>query len=128
MIFGEPYSILSSNGFEEESPTLVTCTVKLLDPNTVGVPERTPPLERVSPSGRAPDSNDQEYEPLPPVAENVWEYGSPFVAAGKLVVTIVGVVNDSTSVICLSHVPRPTHINTSRKILFLAEYMTSSPI
>jgi hypothetical protein len=127
VISGEPYSTLSSNGLEEESPALVTCTVKLLDPNTVGVPERTPPMERVSPSGPVPDK-DHLYEPLPPVADNGWEYGSPIVAAGKLVVTIVGVVNDSTSVICLSHVPRPTHINTSRKILSLAEYVTSSLI
>ena len=49
----------------------VTCTVKLLVPTVVVVPDRTPLALGESPGGRLPEDNDQVYGLVPPVAENV---------------------------------------------------------
>ena len=50
----------------------VTCTVKLLAPVPVGVPEIVPVLRpSVSPDGKAPETTDQEYGVAPPVAARV---------------------------------------------------------
>jgi hypothetical protein len=50
----------------------LTCTVKLLVPVTVEVPEITPLLEEsASPLGRVPEEMDQVYGGVPPVAARV---------------------------------------------------------
>ncbi len=50
----------------------VTCTVKLLVPNAVGVPEITPVLDASKrPVGRVPEAIDQVYGVVPPVATSV---------------------------------------------------------
>jgi hypothetical protein len=41
-----------------ESPALLACTVKLLVPAVVGVPEITPPEDRLRPPGALPLSSD----------------------------------------------------------------------
>ena len=50
----------------------VTCTVKLLVPLLVGVPEITLLGARVRPAGKEPDINDQPYGGWPPVAASAW--------------------------------------------------------
>jgi hypothetical protein len=55
----------------------VTCTVKLLVPVAVGVPEITPvPDARVSPAGKAPEMIDQLYGGVPLVAASVALYAT----------------------------------------------------
>jgi hypothetical protein len=49
-----------------------TCTVKLDVPGPVGVPEITPPVLKLSPGGSDPDTTDQVYGVVPPVAVSVW--------------------------------------------------------
>ncbi len=50
----------------------VTCTVKLLGPAVVGVPETTPVADAsVSPAGSTPAEIDQVYGVVPPLAANV---------------------------------------------------------
>jgi hypothetical protein len=50
----------------------VTCTVKLLVPVPVGVPEITPVLDASdSPAGSVPEVMDQLYGRVPPVAARV---------------------------------------------------------
>jgi hypothetical protein len=47
----------------------LTCTVKLLDPIVVGVPEIAPEAElRDKPAGKVPEEIDHVYGPVPPVA------------------------------------------------------------
>jgi hypothetical protein len=46
----------------------LTCTVKLLLPDAVGVPDIAPAAERVRPAGRAPALTVHEYPPVPPDA------------------------------------------------------------
>ena len=53
------------------SPALLTCTVKLLVPEVVGVPEITPADDRLRPPGTLPLASDHEYVPPPPVASSV---------------------------------------------------------
>ena len=49
----------------------VTCTVKLVVPVPVGVPDITPAVEGVKPAGKfEPDTKDQLYGGLPPPAVN----------------------------------------------------------
>src|SRR6266849_5242030 len=53
----------------------LTCTLKLLVPATVGVPEMTPVLAAsVRPAGRLPDAMDHTYEGLPPAAASLALY------------------------------------------------------
>ena len=47
-------------------------TVKVKLPAAVGVPERTPAVERVSPVGRVPLVFVKVYGLLPPLAVKVW--------------------------------------------------------
>lgn len=63
-----------------------TCTVNVEFPAAVGVPERTPALDRLSPGGSEPDVIDQVYAGVPPVAARVALYGAPKAAADRLVV------------------------------------------
>src|SRR6266702_8928916 len=52
-------------------PESVTCTVKLVVPVTVGVPEITPPADSPSPAGGFdPDTSVQLYGAVPPPAVN----------------------------------------------------------
>jgi hypothetical protein len=46
-----------------------TRTVKLDKPAAVGVPLMVPPDESVNPAGSDPDTTDQEYGAVPPVAD-----------------------------------------------------------
>jgi hypothetical protein len=49
----------------------VTVTVKLKVPVVVGVPERAPLADRLSPSGSVPADSDQVYGGDPPLAVSV---------------------------------------------------------
>jgi len=49
-----------------------TLTVKMEVPVTVGVPLRTPTVDKLRPAGRVPADTDQLYGVVPPVAANVW--------------------------------------------------------
>ncbi len=51
----------------------LTCTAKLAVPEADGVPEIVPAALRESPAGSDPETTDQLYPPVPPVAESVWE-------------------------------------------------------
>src|SRR5579871_4702960 len=69
----------------------VNCTVKLLMPLPVGVPEIIPVLEAsVSPVGSVPDAMDHVYGVVPPVAASVVLYATFCVALGADVVVSVG--------------------------------------
>jgi hypothetical protein len=54
-------------------PESFTCTVKLLDPVAVGVPEIAPAADRVSPAGSDPALTDHEFPPAPPDAARACE-------------------------------------------------------
>src|SRR5689334_340609 len=60
-----------------------TCTVKLLVPAVVGVPEIAPAGESASPAGRLPLATVHWLPPLPPLAASVWEYGVPATPSGS---------------------------------------------
>jgi hypothetical protein len=69
----------------------VALTVKLLVPDTVGIPDIIPPDERVSPAGSDPADIVQVYGDTPPLADNdPPEYEVPTVPPG-----IVAVVTES---------------------------------
>ena len=55
----------------------VTFTVKLNEPDAVGVPEIVPPDESVRPPGRAPELRVQLYGVVPPDATSAVEYAVP---------------------------------------------------
>lgn len=57
----------------------VAWTVKLNVPPAAGVPESTPADDSVSPVGKVPLDLINVYEPLPPLAVNVWLYTVPAV-------------------------------------------------
>lgn len=61
----------------------VTRTLKLAVPAAVGVPEITPPAERVNPAGNVPSDSDQVYGDMPPLAVSVWLYAVPTVPFGR---------------------------------------------
>ena len=68
----------------------VTFTVKFAVPaDPVGVPERVFPF-RVRPPGSVPLLIEYVNVPAPPLAESVWLYAEPSVAAGNVVVIIEG--------------------------------------
>lgn len=67
----------------------VTLAVKLNVPAAVGVPERTPPVESVSPPGNVPLDTLQLYGGVPPLACSTAEYDAPTCAATTFVVVIV---------------------------------------
>ena len=67
----------------------VTRTVNVLTPVVVGVPEITPPLDKVRPAGRLPLASDQVYGGVPPCALTVTEYATPSVAAGSGEVVVI---------------------------------------
>jgi hypothetical protein len=64
-------------------PASVAAIVNVNVPEAVGVPLSVPVLERLKPSGRAPDCTDQLYGVLPPFAANVPEYAVPTAPFGK---------------------------------------------
>ena len=67
---------------------LVTCTVKLLVPTVVGVPESAPLESSVRPAGSDPLSTPQFAAPLVPMARSVSRYGWPTIpSASAAVVT-----------------------------------------
>src|SRR4051812_14835352 len=70
----------------------LTCTVILLVPEPVGVPEIAPvDADNESPTGRVPDVIDQLYGDVPPVAAKVALYDAFCCPLGNVVVVIVGV-------------------------------------
>jgi len=58
--------------------------VKVKLPAAVGVPESTPPLERVSPVGKLPLIFAKVYGLLPPLAVKVWLYATPTFPFGSV--------------------------------------------
>src|ERR1039457_3268832 len=68
----------------------VTMTVNVYVPGAVGVPPMTPPADRVSPGGSQPDTWDQVYGPIPPLAVRVCEYADPSAPDGRLEMVISG--------------------------------------
>ena len=68
-----------------------TVTTKLIVPNAVGFPLRTPLADKLNPAGSFVD--DQLYGGVPLNAANVWLYATPFNADGK--VLPVKIVNGS---------------------------------
>jgi hypothetical protein len=50
----------------------VAVTVKVKLPAVVGVPDKTPPLDRDRPGGREPLVTAKVYGAVPPEAVNVW--------------------------------------------------------
>ena len=69
--------VATSGGCEESE----TDTVKLEVPALLGVPEITPPDDRVSPAGRDPEAMLHTYGAIPPLADRVAEYEEPAIAA-----------------------------------------------
>ena len=66
----------------------VTFTVKLNEPDAVGVPEMVPPEDSVRPVGKAPELRLQLYGAVPPLATSVVEYAVPTCPDGtELLVT-----------------------------------------
>jgi hypothetical protein len=61
----------------------LTCTVKLLLPAVVGVPEMTPAGLRERPPGKVPENTDHALPPAPPLAASVCEYAVPAVPFGS---------------------------------------------
>jgi len=53
---------------ESVSPALTTLAEKLAVSVSVGVPEMTPPADKLRPVGKLPLARNQLYEPSPPVA------------------------------------------------------------
>ena len=66
---GGPTTVMLSALMAVPEAESVTCTVKLIVPVAVGVPEITPVAElRVSPAGKLSTVMDQLYDGVPPVA------------------------------------------------------------
>jgi hypothetical protein len=63
----------------------VATTEKLVDPDEVGVPDRTPVEDNWRPAGRAlPDTSSKVAVPTPLLKLSAVLYGSPDVAPGRL--------------------------------------------
>ena len=70
---GAAASIVTEKSFVEEALLApATRTVKLEIPAAVGVPPRTPPVDKFRPAGSVPEDTDQLYGVVPPVAVNGW--------------------------------------------------------
>ena len=68
----------------------VACTVTVVVPAVVEMPEITPLEFRTSPAGRAlPDSSDQAYGVVPPVAVSCWLYQVLTTGAGIRAVVVM---------------------------------------
>src|SRR5690242_7866569 len=77
------------SGFVAAAPLASeTLTVKAEDPAAVGVPVIVVPFSE-SPAGRDPADTDHVYDPEPPVADSVCEYGALTIAGGSDVVATV---------------------------------------
>src|SRR5512139_3476638 len=85
---GAEVEIVTANAFVAVVPP-VTCTVKLCVPNAVGVPLKTPAVDRESPAGSVPADTDQLYGVVPPVAANVWLYAVPTVPEGRGLTVVI---------------------------------------
>jgi len=73
--------------------------VKFAGPAAAGVPVIAPAADNDRPAGRDPFVTDQEYAPLPPLAERVWLYAVPTVPFGSAdEVTLSGVAADTANV------------------------------
>jgi hypothetical protein len=65
--------IVTEKSFVDEAPSApATRTVKLELSAVVGVPLRTPPVDKFRPAGSVPEDSDQLYGVVPPVAASVW--------------------------------------------------------
>jgi hypothetical protein len=67
----------------------ITVTGRLYVPLRFGVPEMTPLLPRVKPSGSAPGCTDHANGAVPATAVSVWEYGVPGDPFGSNAVVMV---------------------------------------
>jgi hypothetical protein len=67
----------------------VAFTVNAKDPAAAGVPEKTPPGASAIPPGAIPDAMVNAYEPAPPLAVNVCEYGMPRNPPGRLLAMVM---------------------------------------
>ena len=65
------WTVMLNDAVIEVEAASVTCTVKLLVPAVLVVPDRTPLALSESPGGRLPEDNDQVYGLVPPVAARV---------------------------------------------------------
>ena len=65
-----------------------TWSVKLDVPVPVGAPEIVPPVLRLRPAGRLPETIVQVYGVVPPIAVTLCVYGEFWIAAGRVVVVI----------------------------------------
>ena len=87
-----------------------TLTVKFDGPDAVGVPDIAPAADKLKPDGNDPEEIDQEYPPVPPVAERVWLYAAPTVPFGSDAVltdkggTVTVSVNACVSDVCAASV------------------------
>ena len=92
----------------------VTCTVKLDEPEVLGVPDIVLPA-RLRPAGSDPLATDHVYGEDPPVASSCCEYDVPIVPAGNdVVVTAGGEATASDSP--LVAVPPPLSANCAVKL------------
>jgi hypothetical protein len=65
--------IVTEKSFVDEALLApATRTVKLELSAVVGVPLRTPPVDKLRPAGSVPEDTDQLYGVVPPVAASVW--------------------------------------------------------
>ena len=64
--------------------TSVVVIVNTKLPPVVGVPDKRPEGDSVSPLGIDPLVTVNEYGPIPPFAKSVWLYDAPTVPLGKL--------------------------------------------
>jgi hypothetical protein len=80
----------------EHSLASVAVTVKVYVPGVVGLPERTPMVDRLKPGGRDPDVRVNKYGAVPPEAEKVRRKVLPTVPSasdeGESVITPQGKV------------------------------------
>ena len=82
-MFRAPGSTVNEKAFDTLVEELsVTCTVKLDKPDVVVVPLIIPEEDKDKPVGSEPESNDQLYGNVPPLAWSVSEYAVPAVAFG----------------------------------------------
>src|SRR5947209_8753205 len=89
------------SGFATGAPEpSLTCTVKFEVPAAVGVPAIVSPLSD-SPAGSDPVLTVHVYEPDPPVATKVCEYGALTVPLGREAVEMVSVAGFTTMANCL---------------------------
>jgi len=90
VILGASFSFtIIESCFVSLPASFIALTVKTNVPAAAGVPEITPALEKVSPSGKVPPSRVQVIG-IVPVAASVCLYSIPTSPFGRVIVIIVG--------------------------------------